>query len=109
MSVYVPWQMIFYILAGFLAGIVVSLFTRPVDESKLDNFYALLRTPVEPGERIERPCTLPADAVVPPRRVLFPDSNWEIPVPARRAVAGFLVGWVLVALIIASVAWGIAG
>ena len=109
MEIYLPWQMIFYITAGFAAGIFVSLFTRPVSATKLDSFYALMRTPVRPGEEIETPCTLPADAVVPPRRVFFPKSNWEIPIPGWRAVSGFLVGWILVALIIGAVAWGIAG
>ena len=31
-EVYLPWQMVFYLSAGTIAGIVVSLFTRPVSE-----------------------------------------------------------------------------
>lgn len=109
LQIYLPWQMIFYVTAGFAAGIVFSWISKPVEESKLDNFYALLRTPVQPGEQSEEPCTLPADAVIPPRRVFFPRSHWEIPIPTWRAMSGFMVGWSLVAAIIAAVAWGIAG
>jgi Na+/proline symporter len=99
-AVALPWQMTCYLLAGTISGIVVSLLTRPVEPEKLDRFYALLRTPVQPGEVVDQPCTLPAGAIVPPRRTLFPNSNWEIPVPSVVGVIGFLAGWLAVALII---------
>jgi len=75
------------------SGILVSLLTRPVPDEKLENFYALLRTPVKPGEQVAVPCTLPAHAVVPERHNLFPNSRFEIPVPSRTGIVGFLVGW----------------
>ncbi|MHC4169913.1 MAG: hypothetical protein ACYSWQ_23440, partial [Planctomycetota bacterium] len=64
-EVYLPWQMVFYLSVGMVAGIVVSLLTKPVSGKKLDNFYALVRTPVTPGEQPAVPCTLSEDAVVP--------------------------------------------
>ncbi|MHC4356300.1 MAG: sodium:solute symporter family protein, partial [Planctomycetota bacterium] len=64
-EVYLPWQMVFYLSVGLVAGIVVSLLTKPVSGKKLDNFYALVRTPVTPGEQPAVPCTLSEDAVVP--------------------------------------------
>ena len=102
-EVFLPWQMIFYLAGGFLAGIVVSLFTKPVDEEKLDRFYALLRTPVVPGEQIPAPCTLPVGAVVPEKHNLFPNTSLEIPIPSRVSIIGFLVGWLCAALIVGSV------
>jgi len=102
-EVYLPWQMIFYLTAGLIAGIVVSLFTRPVAREKLDNFYALVRTPVKPGEQVATPCTLPDDAVVPAKRNIFPNTSLEIPIPSLTSVVGFLVGWGCVAAIIYSV------
>jgi hypothetical protein len=48
---------------------------------------------VKPGEQVAVPCTLPADAVVPEKRNLFPNSSLEIPVPSRTGMVGFLVGW----------------
>lgn len=99
-SIYTPWQMIFYLAAGLIAGIAVSLVTRPVNREKLDRFFALIRTPVEPDEEVEAPCTLPAGAVVPARRNFFPGTSLEIPVPSRIAVVGFCVGWICVAVII---------
>ncbi len=102
-EVYLPWQMVFYLSAGTIAGIVVSLFTKPVSEEKLDNFYALVRTPVKPGEQVSVPCTLPDDAVVPEKRNIFPNTSLEIAIPSRTSVVGFLAGWVCVAAIIYSV------
>ena len=104
-EIYLPWQMIFYLAAGFLAGIIVSLFTKPVNEEKLDNFYALLRAPIKPGEKVLAPCTLPAGATVLPKRNIFPNTNLEIPVPSLISVIGFLIGWVCVAAIVAVVFW----
>ncbi len=102
-EVYLPWQMIFYLSGGMLAGILVSLVTKPVAKEKLDKFYALIRTPVEPGEVIIEPCTLPEGAVVPERRNLIGGKNFEIPVPSKTSIIGFLIGWGCVAAIIVSV------
>jgi len=102
-EVYLPWQMVFYLSGGTIVGIVVSLFTKPVSKQKLDNFYALVRTPVKPGEQPDVPCTLPSDAVVPEKRNIFPNTNLEIPIPSRASVIGFLAGWGCVAAIIYSV------
>ncbi|MFB0555355.1 MAG: sodium:solute symporter [Phycisphaerae bacterium] len=102
-EVYLPWQMVFYLSAGTIVGIVVSLFTRPVPEEKLDNFYALVRTPVKPGEQVSLPCTLPDDAEVPEKRNIFPNTSLEIAIPSRTSVVGFLAGWACVAAIIYSV------
>jgi SSS family transporter len=102
-EILLPWQMIFYLSGGFLAGILVSLVTRPVNKDKLDRFYALLRTPIAQDEEITAPCTLPADAVVPEPRNLFPNTSLEIPIPSRISVLGFLGGWLCVAAIVVAV------
>ena len=102
-EVYMPWQMVFYLSAGTIVGIVVSLFTKPVAKEKLDNFYALVRTPVKLGEEVSAPCTLPDDAVVPEKRNIFPNTSLEIAIPSRTSVVGFLAGWACVAAIIYSV------
>jgi len=103
-----PWQMLAYILIGFAMGIVVSLCSRPVSEMKLENFYSLLRTPVQPNEPRTSSCTLGREIEPGPRRVFFPNSSLEIPIPGWRAITGFLVGWLIIGAIIASVAIWIA-
>ncbi|MDF1814984.1 MAG: sodium:solute symporter family protein [Verrucomicrobiales bacterium] len=108
-TVSLPWQMLAYITAGFLVGIIVSLFTRPVVAEKLDNFYSLLRTPVQADEPVGESCRLPEGIEPGPRRVIFPNSSLEIPIPGRRAIAGFLVGWLVIGALIASVAIWIGG
>jgi Na+/proline symporter len=100
-EVYLPWQMVLYLTTGLAAGILVSLFSKPVSHEKLENFYALIRTPVTPGEDVPAPCTLPKNAVVPPPRKVLPKSGLEIAVPTRSSVIGFLVGWACVAALIA--------
>jgi Na+/proline symporter len=102
-AVSTPWQMLAYLTAGFAGGIVVSLLTRKNDAEQLDRFYELMRTPIQPDEVIEKPCTLPAGVVPPPRRVFLPETTLEIPIPSRRAIAGFVVGWILVVAIIGGV------
>ncbi len=102
-EVYLPWQMVFYLTAGVAAGIVVSLFTRQVARQKLENFYALVRTPIKPGEQVAVACTLPAGAVIPERRNIFPNTSLEIAVPGRTSILGFLAGVACVLAIILSV------
>ena len=102
-KLYLPWQMIMYLSAGLISGIVVSMVTKPVAEKKLDNFYALIRTPVKPEEQPDVPCTLPDDAVVPVKRNIFPNTNLEFMIPSRTSVVGFLVGWGFVAAIVITV------
>lgn len=109
LQVYLPWQMVFYLTAGLMSGIVGSLLIRDrVEESKLARFYSLLRTPVQPNEVVSAPCTLPEGVTPAPRKVWFPQTTLEIPIPSRRAITGFLVGWLLVGLLIGGVWWGIA-
>jgi hypothetical protein len=103
LEIYLPWQMTFYLVAGTIAGIVVSLFTKPVSKEKLDNFYALVRTPMAPGEKPLAPCTLPPGTVPAPKRSLFPNTSLEIMVPSANSLIGFLVGWVCVAVLIYAV------
>jgi len=99
-ELYLPWKMILYLSAGLIGGIVVSLLTRPVASKKLDNYYALIRTPIKPGEQPAAPCTLPVDAVVPEKRNIFPNTSLEFMIPSRTSVVGFLVGWAFVVAIV---------
>ena len=91
-ELYLPWQMILYLGTGLL--------TQPVAAEKLENFYALIRTPITLGEQVDKPCTLPAGAVVPKKRNLFPNTNLEIAIPSRMSVFGFMVGWACVGAIV---------
>lgn len=100
-----PWQILFYLSAGSLLGIVVSLFSPQVPGAKLDLFFALLRTPIRPGEVLKESCTLPEGSAVPEPRYLFPGTGIELLVPGRRTMIGFLAGCAGVAALIGSVVW----
>lgn len=105
-SVSLPWQMILYLSAGLVAGIVVSLFTQRTDPEKLERYYTLLRTPVltEEGNQMES-CQIPEGLSPLPRRVFFDNFELEIPVPSRRSITGFSIGWICVISIILFVYW----
>jgi hypothetical protein len=104
-SVHLPWQMIFYLSAGLALGIVVSLITKPADPVKLERYYALIRTPIVAGEKVEQPCTLPKNAVTNPPRKLLPFKSIELYVPSIQMLAGFIAGWLAAAVLIGFFFW----
>ena len=108
-EIYLPWQMIFYLITGVCTGIAVSLFTQPVEKQKLDNFYALARTPVLANESfISKPCTIPENVTVSKAKKLFSTNNLEILRPSKISIIGFIVSWVFVAILVGSM-FAIAG
>ena len=71
-----------------------------VDEPKqgaLDRFNSMVKTPTQPGEQIDQPCTLFSEGtVVPGRRMLLTAFGLEVPLPSRTSLAGFAAGWMMV-------------
>jgi len=104
-ELYLPWQMIIYLSAGFAVLVVVSLLTKRVPAANLDRFYACLRTPIGPDEPEAEPFTLPAGIEPGPRRVLIDHPDFEIPRPTMIGISGFLAAWAGVALLIGAVYW----
>ena len=93
------WTMLFYLSTGVICGTIVSFLTRRPSDEKLDAFFLLMRTPVRPGEKVEAPCTLP-DNSLPPIEKMFDHPEIEIPRPTRVDIAGFLLAWVFVGIIV---------
>ena len=108
-TLYLPWQMIIYLSAGFIVMVVVSLLTKRVPAENLDRFYACLRTPIKPGEPETEPFTLPPGVQPGPRKALIPHPDFEIPRPTVVGIGGFLVAWLGVGLLIGTVYWIIQG
>ena len=104
-KLYLPWQMIIYLSAGFAVLVVVSLFTRRVPGDNLDRFYACLRTPIGPDEPEAEPFTLPASVKPAERKPLIDHPDFEIPRPTMIGIFGFLAAWAGVALLIGAVYW----
>ncbi len=104
-KLYLPWQMIIYLSAGFVVMVVVSLFTKKVPAENLERFYACLRTPIGPDEPETEPFTLPAGVEPAPRQVLIDHPDFEIPRPTMIGIFGFLAAWAGVALLIGAVYW----
>jgi Na+/proline symporter len=100
-----PWSILMYTGAALLAGVVVSLLTPRVPTERLQRFYDLTRTPVQEGEVVVKPCTLPVGVSPPPRRMLLTAFGLEVPVPSMTSVAGFIVGCVAAALLVVGYMW----
>ncbi len=100
-----PWQMIFYLTAGLVVMVGVSLFTKPPAKEKLDRVYECLRTPVLPGEPEVEPLTLPEGTKPAPRSVLIEHPDFEIMKPGPISVLGFLASWLAVGLLIGVFVW----
>ncbi len=98
--------MIFYLVAGFAAGIIVSLLTKPQADEKLDRFYALVRTPVDTEEGSpEAPCTIPEGIAIPEKRLLLKAGGLEVLKPGKSAIVGFAVSWLAVGAMILGFYW----
>lgn len=99
-KVYLPTQMVIYLVAGTFVMIVVSLLTKRVDAHKLDLFYDTLRTPIQPNENIVESLRLPAGVEAAPQNKLINHPDLEIQVPTRRGIVGFLLAWLMVIALI---------
>ena len=100
-----PWQMIFYLTAGLVVMVGVSVFTKPPAKEMLDRVYECLRTPVLPGEPEVEPLTLPEGTKPAPRSVLVDHPDFEIMKPGPISVLGFLASWLAVGLLIGVFVW----
>jgi len=108
-EIYLPWAMIFYLVAGFVTLVAVSLFTKSTPKERLDQFYACIRTPVGPDEPETQPFTLPAGVQPSERNVLVQHPDFEIPRPTLIGIGGFLASCMGVGLLIGAVYWIIQG
>lgn len=105
-TIYLPWQMIAYLVTGVVCGVVVSLITPRPQSEKLDNYYNLIATPVAPGEpEPEKRCTLPPGVEPAPVHRLLPFLDLQLLRPSKVSVAGFIVCWGIVVAMILSVLW----
>jgi Na+/proline symporter len=100
-AIYEPWQITIYLGTGLIAGVMVSLLTSPAASARLERFYALTRTPIQPNEKIEEPCTLPEGVEPAARPMLVSACGLEIPRPSATSLVGFLAGWICVCALIA--------
>jgi Na+/proline symporter len=95
------WQMIFYLVPGFVTGIIFSLLTKPEDDNKLDRFYELVRTPVSVQEGSPpEPCTIPEGVMIPPKNLLSKKFGLEVLVPSKISIIGFIGSWIAVGVMI---------
>ena len=104
-AMYDPWGILFYLVLATMAGIVVSLVTKPVESARLQRYYDLTRTPIAEGEVIEKPCEFPAGVKPARREMLTTAFGLELPKPSTASVIGFAAGWAGVAALIGGFVW----
>jgi SSS family solute:Na+ symporter len=92
-------RVLFRTIVPFLFLIVVGLATRPEEKTKLDRFYAKMKTPVLVDRELDRKALELAYAEPSHymTRKLFPNSNWEFEKWNREDGWGFVIS-VLVAV-----------
>ena len=76
-----------------------------MNEEKLDKFFALIHTPIKPGEKPEAPCSLPEEHLPPEPKLLPHSKTIELPRPTWVDIGGFLAAWACVAAIIWLTSW----
>lgn len=104
-EMYEPWLIVFYLTAAVTIGVGVSLVTKKVPEERLDRYYQLTRTPIQPGEVLENPCELPVGVMPVERRMLTTAFGLEIPMPSKVSWMGFGLGWAGVFALIGGFVW----
>jgi Na+/proline symporter len=105
MEIYTPWQILFYMTAATLAGVLVSLVTTRCDAARLQLFYDLIKTPILPDEIVLTPCTMPVGAQTPARAMLLQRWDFEIPRPSATSVWGFVAGVLSSVAMVAGARW----
>ncbi len=102
-------SLLFRLLFPFLAVLLVGSLTKPLDESRLNYFYAKQRTPVDPdhaedARQIEETRRDPARFN---REKLWPGSNWEfgrLPAYDIKGLSTALAGGLIFILLIIGIA-----
>jgi Na+/proline symporter len=100
-----PWVILLYTVSALVAGVLVSLSTRQVPAERLQRFYDLIRTPVEEGEVVQQPCTLPLGVAPPKRKMLLSAFGLEVPMPSKTSLIGFLTGCAAAAMLVVAYLW----
>lgn len=104
--IYLPWQMLFYVIGGVISGIVVTLMTKKMDEEKLNSFYKLIHTPVKDGEETpEESCTLPEGVEAGQENTFNLPGGIHVPIPNKLTVTGFIGSWAIVFIMIGFLYW----
>jgi Na+/proline symporter len=99
------FQLFFSLAGAFGTCILVSLVTPRVPKERLDRVFACLRTPIQPNEPHLEPFTLPPGVTPPEPKKLIDHPDFEIPVPTKEAVIGFLSFAAIVVALVGFVYW----
>ncbi len=100
-----PLQILIYLGAAVATGVLASVLTPRPPREKIERFHALIRTPVQLGERLTSPCRLPEGTAPSDRPVFRKGTDFEFPVPSWTSVTGFVLAWLAVALMIGGFVW----
>jgi len=98
----VATRFFFDALFPFVLLFLISVFTRPVDKTRLDRFFGKLHTPVQPT-REDDVAAVDRAAVHPEQfepQKIWRGSSWEILRPGKIDIIGFGGSWILVGVVL---------
>ncbi len=104
-GIYFPWQILIYLVVGFVVGITTSLFTKREPKEKLDHFYGLMRTPVNEPEVLTENAKLPKGKIFAPQNKFIDHPELELQKPSKVAIKGFFVALLVVLALIGALLW----
>jgi Na+/proline symporter len=97
------WKIICILVGGLFCGGIAALLTDPQAEDQLEQFYKMLRTPVQPDEFQYSDQYIPPDNGPLAPAVSF--LGFQIPGPTRGGTIGFIFAWLVVAALIVGTKW----
>ncbi len=97
------WKILLILTSGLSAGILCTFVTDLMQDSQLEYFYRVIRTPVSPDE-----ATYGEDYQPPDDKELLPCVafwGFQLPGPTRGGLLGFIVAWLIVGALVLLTKW----
>ncbi|MFO0978549.1 MAG: hypothetical protein U0996_19240 [Planctomycetaceae bacterium] len=97
------WKILLILTSGLSAGILGTFVTDLMQDSQLEYFYRVIRTPVSPDE-----ATYGEDYQPPDDKELLPCVafwGFQLPGPTRGGLLGFTVAWLVVGALVLLTKW----
>ncbi|MBL8808680.1 MAG: hypothetical protein JNM43_00770 [Planctomycetaceae bacterium] len=97
------WKILLILASGLSAGIIGTFVTDLMQDSQLEYFYRVIRTPVSPDEATYGEDYQPPDDIELLPCVAF--WGFQLPGPTRGGLLGFTVAWLIVGGLVLVTKW----
>jgi len=97
------WKIVCILSTGLVSGTIATLLTDHEPDDVLEYFYSVIRTRVEVDEPADMGEFIPADG--DDLEPVWALCGFQIPKPTWRGFAGFLLAWIVVAVMVYATKW----